>query len=210
MRQPRSAQMNVVRIASHIFMATIVITLRTAVDPVKQSFAFVVLHPRSKMKKRGEEGATAFAATGRTFALIYPHPPTSKSTSCWNRTPTTVAAAARSVTRSYFLSHFLPQSVYELNLLNPFPFDFKQCRKGLPCGTCSGNCMVCLGHLRPGPLELGSVWEVRPDDWTEEEEIIEEEEEEEEEGVLASAVRFNRRDDVTALLAGVNPPRVLA
>ena len=68
--------------------------------------------------------------------------------------------------------------------------------------------MVCLGHLRPGPLELGSVWEVRPDGWKEK--VLGMRERVEEEGVLASAVRFNRRDDVTALLAGANPPRVLA
>jgi hypothetical protein len=50
----------------------------------------------------------------------------------------------------------------------PYPYDRRcgcavcfDCRKGKPCGTCSGNCGVCTGIINPGPEEEGiDGWEV--------------------------------------------------
>lgn len=48
-------------------------------------------------------------------------------------------------------------------VLDPYPYDKRcgcqvcnECRPGHPCGTCSGNCVVCSGWLNPGPVEIGN------------------------------------------------------
>ena len=63
-------------------------------------------------------------------------------------------------------------------ILNPVPHDRRcgcvfcpECRPGSPCSTCPGTCAVCVGIVKPGPLELynetmGPSWLVDPLDVT--------------------------------------------
>jgi hypothetical protein len=64
---------------------------------------------------------------------------------------------------------------------------------------------VCRGQINPGPLELGTAWVVRPEDWVERihgqiniRHL--------EEAPIVDAVRFNREAEVTAILSGPYRP----
>ena len=100
--------------------------------------------------------------------------------------------------------------------LDPYPYDTRcgcqicnECRRDQPCGTCHGNCVVCLGEINPGPLELGVAWVARPEDWVyvEPSSSEDEYEDEYEEGFdLVDAVRHNREEQVVAILTDPDPP----
>jgi len=51
--------------------------------------------------------------------------------------------------------------------LEPVPHDKRcgcvfcpECSLGKPCGTCSGDCVVCIGMVPPGVTEIGEFWDI--------------------------------------------------
>ena len=59
--------------------------------------------------------------------------------------------------------------IMDFVVMKPYPYDKRcgcaicfDCRPKKPCGTCSGQCSVCLGYTNPGPEEIGEgkEWEI--------------------------------------------------
>ena len=66
---------------------------------------------------------------------------------------------------SNFCSPFNTMNDLKYLKLHPVPHDTRcgcvlcpDCAEDQPCANCPGNCVVCLGILKPGPLELGVKW----------------------------------------------------
>ena len=60
-----------------------------------------------------------------------------------------------------------PKDIQKFIVPSPVPYDKRcgcvicpDCLYGQPCGTCPGNCVVCLGYLSPGPREILSEYKL--------------------------------------------------